>query len=328
MRNITLSMRPENASLRWEDFCAAHGPYTIGLDGYVAARSQFDPSGPRLNLDHLTDVDRLATRATCAQALLAIHQGLFDYFRDKHGPRAEVCVNDCDEDICVTWFLLTHHDLATHGKNPRLERLVNLVDVLDTTAGAYPLPPDLSSLKQLAWIFAPYYNFRGSGELDRREAEGHRRVVEEVSSRIERHLAGHGGSRPLDGRYKRLGGGPGWSMIREIGAQARIAAAADGIRAYVAVRERADGRWAYIVGRTAPFVPFDVPALLRALNEAEGGGKARWGGSNLVGGSSRVPGSKLPPREVERIIKASLATASRSTRHGSRSMHDGVLVST
>jgi hypothetical protein len=323
MSNISLCMRPEVGPFGWEEFCATHDPYTIGLDGYVAAGSRFDPAGPRLNLDHHTEVDRLATRATCAQALLAIRQGLFECFGDGHGPRAEVCVNDCDEDVCTAWFLLTHADLTAPGKSPPLDRLVSLVDVLDTTAGAYPIPSDLSSLKELAWVFAPYHCFRRGGELDRRQPEGHSGVVAEVTSRIERHLDGRGGSYPLDGRYERLGGGPGWAMIREIGAQARIAATADGIRAYVAVRERSDGRWAYVLGRASPFVPFDVPALLRALNAAEGAGNDRWGGSNLVGGSPRVRGSKLSPREVERIINGLLGTTPRRTRHRSHSIRDG-----
>ncbi len=139
-------------------------------------------------------------------------------------------------------------------------------------------------------------------------------VVAEVSSRIERHLSGRGGSYPLDGRYERRGGGPGWTLIREIGAQARLGVVADGIRAYLAVRERPDGRWAYVVGRMSPFAPFAVPSILRSLNEAEGPGEDGWGGSNLVGGSPRVHGSKLPPEEVERIING-LLQASRAT-HG------------
>jgi hypothetical protein len=215
-------------------------------------------------------------------------------------------VNDCDEDVCTSWFLLTHAELAAPGKTPPLDQLVSLVDVLDTTAGAYPLPADLSSLKELAWVFAPYHCFRRSGELDRRQPEGHRGVVAEVTSRIERHLGGRGGSFPLDGRYERRGGGPGWALIREIGAQARIGAAADGIRAYVAVRERPDGRWAYVVGRMSPFVPFDVPSILRSLSQAEGPGRDCWGGSNLVGGSPRVRGSRLPPDEVGRIVSGLL----------------------
>jgi hypothetical protein len=135
MSNISLCMRPDVPPLGWEEFCATHGPYTIGLNGYVASGSRFDPAGPRLNLDHHTGVERLATRATCAQALLAIRQGLFDCFRDGDGPRAEVCVNDCDEDVCTAWFLLARADLAAPGNTPRLDRLMSLVDVLDTTAG-------------------------------------------------------------------------------------------------------------------------------------------------------------------------------------------------
>src|ERR1043165_7399997 len=137
MRTTSLCIRPATIPLEWGEFCATHGPYTIGLDGYVASGSRFDPAGPRLNLDHHAEVDRLATRATCAQALLAIRQGLFECFRDRHGPRAEVCVNDCDEDVCTSWFLLSHADLAACGESPPLDRLVSLVDVLDTTAGAH-----------------------------------------------------------------------------------------------------------------------------------------------------------------------------------------------
>lgn len=321
MNDISLCMRPGAAPLGWAEFCATHGPYAIALDGYVAASSRFDPTGPRLNLDHHSGVDRLATRATCAQALLAIRQGLFECFRDGRGPRAEVCVNDCDEDVCTSWFLLTHAGLAAHGATPALERLVSLVDVLDTTAGTYPLPADLSALKELAWVFAPYHCFRRGGELDRAQPEGHRGVVAEVSSRIERHLGGRGGSQPLDGRYERQGGGPGWSMIREDGAQARLAVAADGIRAYVCVRERQDGRWAYVVGRASPFVPFDVPGILGELNEAEGATKDRWGGSDLVGGGPRARGSRLPPSEVERVINGFIGrrpARARPRGHGSR----------
>ncbi len=302
MSNTSLYMRPGAAPLGWAEFCTTHGPYAIALDGYVEAGSRFDPSGPRLNLDHHTGVDRLATRAACAQALLAVRQGLFDCFRDGRGPRAEVFANHCDEDVCTSLFVLSHADLAAHGKTPALERLVSLVDALDTTAGAYQLPADLSALKELAWVFAPYYSFRRGGGLDRAHPEAHRGVVAEVSSRIERHLEGHGGSHLLDGRYERRGGGPGWSLIRELGPHARLAATADGIRAYVSVREREDGRWAYVVGRASPFVPFDVPGILGALNEAEGAAMDRWGGSDLVGGSPRARGSRLSPREVEQVI--------------------------
>lgn len=85
MSTISLRIRPEAIPFDWEKFCATHGPYTIGLDGYVAAGCRFDAFGPRLNLDYHTEVDHLAVWATCAQVLLAIRQGPFECFRDHPG---------------------------------------------------------------------------------------------------------------------------------------------------------------------------------------------------------------------------------------------------
>ena len=82
-------------------------------------------------------------------------------------------------------------------------------------------------------------------------------------------------------------------MVREIGQQSRMGMLNDGIRAYVSVRRRAGGSWAYSIGRASPFTSFDVPAILGALNDAEPGGRGKWGGGNLVGGSPRQHGSAL-----------------------------------
>ena len=63
---VTLHMRPQDEPLTWEQFCATVGPYAVALDGYVAAGPRFDPAGPRVNFNHHEEVDRLATRSTCA----------------------------------------------------------------------------------------------------------------------------------------------------------------------------------------------------------------------------------------------------------------------
>lgn len=52
-------------------------PFSIALDGYVNVGPRFDHEGPRVNFNHHEEVDRLATRATCGQVLMAIRQGLF-----------------------------------------------------------------------------------------------------------------------------------------------------------------------------------------------------------------------------------------------------------
>lgn len=303
---VTLHMRPKDPPQTWEQFCATAGPFAVALDGYVAAGPRFDPAGPRVNFNHHEEVDRLATRATCAQVLLAIRQDLFRCFRDADGPRADVFASDCDEDVCTAWFLLKYGAYAEHVLNPALNRLVAIEDLLDATAGAYPLPEELPSVQELTWVFEPYRRLRLSGELDRHEAADYLGVVAEVEQRILKHLAGRGNSLPLDTRYQKIGGGPGWAMIREVGAQARTGAFRDGIRAYVSVRQRPDERWVYVVGRMSPFVAFDLPAVLRALDAAEGGSDDHWGGGNTVGGSPRVVGSRLTPDDVARVVNDAL----------------------
>jgi len=303
---VTLHMRPQDEPLTWERFCAVTGPFAVALDGYVSAGPRFDPAGPRVNFNHHEEVDRLATRSTCAQVLLAIRQGFFESFRDSAGVRADVYCNDCDEDVCTSWFLLKYGSFAEHVLNPVLNRLVHIEDMLDATTGAYPFPEQLPILQELAWVFEPYRSLRLSGALDRHDPAVYQEVIGAVEERILCHLVGRGKAVPLDTRYERIGGGPGWALIREIGGQARTGAFADGIRAYVAACPRSDGRWKYTVGRMSPFIPFDVPALLQALDAAEGSAEHHWGGGNTVGGSPRVPGSRLPPDEVTRIVNETL----------------------
>ena len=303
---VTLEMRPEDTPRSWDAFRSEAPPRSIALDGYVAAGPRYDASGPWLNLNHHEEVDRLSTRATCAQVLMAIRQGLFDRFRTADGPDARVWVNDCDEDVCLSWFLLAHGYIAEHALNPLLNRLVSMEDTLDATAGAYPYPPDLHVLRELAWVFEPYRRFRMDGRLDRKDAAEYTDVVVEVEHRILAHLGGEGGSTPLDMRYERIGGGNGWALIREVGAQARTGAFGDGVRAYVMVRPRAGNAWTYTVGRMSPFVPFDVPAILAALDAAEPEPRMpgdHWGGGNTIGGSPRVSGSRLSPSDVARIVE-------------------------
>jgi hypothetical protein len=234
---------------------------------------------------------------------MAVRQGLFDCFRDEDGPRAEVYVNDCDEDVCTAWFLLKYGYIAEHTVNPLLNRLVTLEDALDATAGAYPLPKDSQVLREMAWIFEPYRRFRLSGELDRKDLRAFEGVITDVEGRIMRHITGRGAEIPLDVRYKRIGGGNGWVMIQEIGAHGRTGAFADGIRAYVFVRERPTGGYTYTVGRMSSFIRFDVPKIIARMNQIEGTTTDdRWGGGNTIGGSPRVAGSKLTPENVASII--------------------------
>lgn len=302
---IELMMQPLQAPMPWAKFADEGHRLAIALDGYVVGGPRFDAGLCVANFNHHEDVDRLATRATCAQVLMAVRQGLFRTFRKGGTPHATVFANDCDEDVCTAWYILRHHAVCEPSMNPLLNRLVMMEDSLDATAGAYPFPADLPALRELAWVFEPYRQFRSSGQLAKRDARSFRGVVEDVEGRIARHVSGHGQEIPLDTRYDRIGGGKGWTMVREVGAQARTGMFADGIRAYVAVRELGDGRWTYTIGRLSTFVPFDCRRIFAVCEAEEHPGRGAgdvWGGSEMVGGSPRVGASRIPPSRMQEIV--------------------------
>lgn len=311
MNGVQLVVEPSTPPMSFETFCRVSPPFSLALDGFVSEGPRFEQSGPRANFNHHEEVDRLATRATCAQTLMAIRQGLFHTFRDTAGPRIIAHVNDCDEDVCTSWFLLKHGHLSKQTMNPALNRLVFMEDMLDATAGAYPFPDELPMLQKLAWVFEPYRRARLNGDVDRKSDDVYRGVITDVEHRILRYITDGGETRDLDTRYRVIGGGETWSMIREIGAQARTGMFSDGIHAFVAVRERQSGVWTYTIGRMSPFVPFDVPRLLVHLNEAEQttNGVDRWGGGDTIGGSPRVAGSRLNPDMVQQIINEAVQAA-------------------
>lgn len=72
---ITLHVDLKNPPYAWESFVATKPPFSIALDGYVSTGPRFDATGPYLNANHHEEVDRLSTRATCAQILMALRQG-------------------------------------------------------------------------------------------------------------------------------------------------------------------------------------------------------------------------------------------------------------
>lgn len=299
---IILQMRPQDRAMSWAQFRSSRPPFSIAIDGYVNERPLYDLSGPYANFNHHEGVSRLETRATCAQVQMAIRLGLYKRFRDDDGPCAEIYTNDCDEDVCLSWFLLSHPHLAESMIHPGLNRLVDISEKMDTTAGMYPLSVDTPILHQIAWVMEPYRRFRWSGGLNNRDPESFLNIVTNVCHRIEKHIMGEGESISLDIRYEKVGGGKEWSFIREIGPYGRQGAFADGIRAFVTVRERPDGKWTYSLGRASEFIPFDITSIIDAINQHETG-PDRWGGGSTIGGSPRTTGSSLSPREVTAIIE-------------------------
>ena len=306
--NITLHMQPKTPPVTWNDFRQQYAPYSIAIDGFVRGAPEFDPHGPHLNINHHEDVKRLQTRASCAQALILVRQGLFEAFCDERGPCASVFANDCDEDVCTTWTILENPHLAQSTMNPILNRLVEIEEKLDTTAGAYPYPAYLPILRELAWIYSPYRMFRLSGGLMRRDEKEFHDVVINVEHRILRHIIGRGERIDLDIRYERIGGGKGWVMVKEIGAHARTGMYADGIRAFVSVRERGNGIFDCTLGRMSEFISyFDIPRIGKKLNAIEGCTDDAWGGGDTIYGTPRIRGTAILPSELETIIDEEIA---------------------
>ncbi len=293
--SVRIHVCPKDDPMSWEDFVKKTPPFSVALDGYVMDGPRFDPVGPHANYNHHENVDRLATRATCAQVLMAIRLGFFRTFR---GKEIHLWVNDCDEDVCLSVFLLKYGFMAKHPINPLLNRLVNVEEILDTTAGAYPYPDDLPVLQEIAWIFSPYRRFRLSGELDWRDEKSFKGVIDDVDHRIMKYLTGQGEKQDLDTRYERLANGPNFVMVKEIGAEARTGIFADNEHSYISVRERPDGRHTYTVGRMSLYIPFPVKAILEECSKAEPDPTALWGGSNTIGGSHRAMGSGLDLQQV------------------------------
>ena len=312
---FNLIIEPNTPPLSRKEFCSIKKAPAIALDGYVYGGPFVDEKGPHLNFNHHERVNRLATRATCGQVLLAIRQGLFQFLMDtRQEAHADVYVDDCDEDICTSWTLLNHReisedsgDVKSYKRLSRLDRLVHVEDLMDSTAGTYCFSPDAPIIRKLGWVFEPYRDFRFHGGLDgKRDANEFRNVINEVEKRILRYANGHGRSITLDTRYERIGGGANWIMVREIGMHARTGMFADGIRAYVSVRECPDGRVSYVAARMSSFIHFPIPKFCKRFNAMEQCHQDRWGGSHICIGSSRDKGSSIPPHVLEKEIKRML----------------------
>lgn len=284
----------------WETFRTQAPPGSIAADGYVLGPYREDLARDVYAMDHHCE-GRIFYRATCAQMQMAILMGMFEGFPS---PR-RLFVNGFDEDVCVTTRLFRHpHEAAM----PRMSMLVGLEDKLDATSGMFPTNDAwLGSLRIAAWLFKPYRDaMTVTGTPEQLEAV-YRAVIEAVEARIQQYLYKTPEEEDLNTHYERIGGGPDWSMVHPVGADARLKMFADGVKAYVMARPLAGDSWLYTIGKTPYRRRFPLDRFFARLNDEEGcAPSARWGGSPIVGGSPKPHGSKLPPMAVERCLNSVL----------------------
>jgi hypothetical protein len=301
---ITLEVQP-GPGLDKVEFIKTHPPYSIALDGYVSTEPflHTTPEGPFRNFNHHEIVDRSCTTATCEQARRAVLLGLYDLFRVKGERTAKLYVNDCDQDVCLATWVLMNPDRAGE---PLVRVLASIEDLLDMSSGTFPMPHERDLLGEVRWVFEPYSRARsrllaiGAGEM--------RQIILDVHLRIDRFTMGRAEKVPLDGEYKRIGGGRGdkhWWLVEVDKQNARERLVSAGVRAAVEVTGKHGDRWSYTVWRRSEYITwFPVRSILHALTGAElaSGGAGNWGGADNVGGSPRPGGSVLTPEMVERVV--------------------------
>ena len=310
MADLELIVEPRVVKTRAE-FSATAPAFSIALDGYVYGATFFDPTGPRLNLNHHEEVDRLSTLSTAGQVFNYLKAGLFEYFQQGHRPMAKVHVNDPDQDTSLScWELWNHERITGYHSEPLISRLVFAQDKLDIFAGAYPFAPASEIMKDVFWIFQPYAEQRG--KIATMDASGMRAIMEAVGARIDHYVIGKGEKLAVvvQDHFKMLRQGTGWSLVEETGPYARTGLYHAGIQAFVAYRGENKGSHQYSFGRFSPFVPFSLLKLYERLNQEEGittNNSDRWGGGNTAGGSPRERGSVFAPdvlfEKVEKIMK-------------------------
>lgn len=297
---VKLIVEPRK-TVSWDEF-RKFPRRSIAIDGYCGGIPQFDEQRLILNFNHHEGIARHVARSSCYQALIAVRMGLYRGFVCVGKPDATLYVNDCDQDVALATYVLMN---PQHADRPRLQRLVRIEDLLDMSAGLYPVAQRKELLKQMAWINQPYSSSRVSGELATMGAAGMEHILRQMHQRIRMSLFGRVGALPLDTRFDVIGDYGLWQMIREIGTDAKLGMSLAGIEAYCSLVSQDRGRFVYVLGRSSPYIPFPPDALFAALNAAEGvrpDELDRWNGSDIVGGSPRERGSCLTPDEVARVI--------------------------
>lgn len=294
------------AGLSREAFLTTHPPFSIALDGYVGTEPflELRPNGPYRNFNHHEVVDRSCTTATCEQARRAVLLGLYDLFRDGGQRRAALWVNDCDQDVCLSTWILLNPDRAGE---PLVRVLASIEDLLDMSSGTFPMPHERDLLAEVRWVFEPYA--RSRPRLLAMTADDMRQVISDVHLRIDQFTVGRAGKLALEGEYRRIGGGEWW-LVEVDRPQARERMVAAGVRAAVEVTGKHGDRWIYSLWRRSEYIVwFPLRDILAALTIAEhaAGGQGAWGGADNVGGSPRPTGSILAPADVERVVAGCVA---------------------
>lgn len=299
-------------------------PYSIAIDGYGRGAPFFSAERRILNINHHEDCDRIATRSSCAQALHLVKMGLYDTFSYQGKRHADLYVNDCDQDVTWATYVLMHQEQLENSRlKQRLKEMIQIEDMLDMSAGLYPIKKRWHLLKRLLWVSEPYTDARADGSLHAMNGDAMRAMIEQMHGRIRSTLYGRGKEIEPDDRLEVIADFERWQFIREIGRHARLGVAQKGLKAFVSHVAHCGRRGGdrYVIVRRSQFIDwFPIDRMCDMLNEEEGtvGPDAadRWGGSrdNVIG-SPREHGSNIRPTRVLEIVKAACDECARLRAH-------------
>ena len=117
---------------------------------------------------------------------MAIKMGLFDVLRHQ---TTNVYINDADQDVCLSTRLLKNYVRISGQKSePLINKLIEVQDKLDCTAGMYPFDPKYDIMKKASWVFDPYIQSRMNNRINQMSAQEMQNVIEAVHGRIDRYL--------------------------------------------------------------------------------------------------------------------------------------------
>lgn len=291
----------------WDEFTEEKPNFSIALDWYVFGKPRYKKTWTYVNFNHHEQVDRLATRSTAAQVVIAIKQWLMDAFIQEDGSvDGHIFVNDADQDTCLAiWLLQNYTRIEWYKYDSLINSLITIEDLLDVTAGAYPIKPDSGTMQHITWIFDPYIQAKNSGELYQMESKDMKYLIYAILYRIDKYLEKKWQKIELDTRYAKIWWGKNWSMIIEQWPHARWVFAHNGIKAFVSFVDDNEWSFTYSIWKISPYIDFPIVELYEVLNEVEWikkGSTDCWWGSNIIWGSPRQTGSYLKPKELESVI--------------------------
>jgi hypothetical protein len=308
-QNIELIVEPRKTQT-WEEFVENTPAGSIALDGFVNAPPQVDLKTVHINLDHHKGVVRSATNCSAVQVHKAVKDGLVDYIKRETEGIPKVYVNDPDQDVCLSVFILENSNMFTGNQsNPIFNRLLFLTNELDMSGGICRRNLRNELVEQHHWVFEPYNQARESDSLDEAKASDMYTIIEAVADRTMKLMLGTGGKTKIRTEHKIFYQGDDFWMAHEIdGNGARYQLYSLGMQAFInLVGTLENGNSRYSLGRASPFIDFPVKKLCDEFNQEEGlEGIDVWGGSDLIGGSPRDNGTSLDMEELKEITQAYL----------------------